>query len=163
MPRSFLRILYESSQAEQHAIAVTVVKKVQPAAPTAWQGCMYHEQVCDDAAEKLEQAESQLSHSGRTGRFGAPMDRRPNANDNQLLKICRDSSKMSVEQVKGISSQVSACCHVCCGDSHVSCGGSLARILCLNHVLCLPCHMSTVCSLLLALALCPAVLHACCL
>ncbi len=37
------------------------------------------------------------------------MDRRPHANDNQLLKICRDSSKMSVEQVKGISSQV--CVH----------------------------------------------------
>lgn len=58
------------------------------------------------AAEKLEQAESHLSHSGRTGRFAAPLDRRPHANDNQLLKICRDASKMSVEQVKGISSQV---------------------------------------------------------
>ena len=67
------------------------------------------ESCCGAAAEKLEQAESQLSHSGRTGRFAAPMDRRPHANDNQLLKICRDSSKMSVEQVKGISSQV--CVH----------------------------------------------------
>ena len=73
--------------------------------------------VCDGAAEKLEQAESQLSHSGRTGRFATPMDRRPNANDNQLLKICRDSSKMSVEQVKGIASQVGAPCQfspTCC-------------------------------------------------
>ena len=34
------------------------------------------------------------------------MDRRPHDKDNQLLKICRDSAKMSVEQVKGISSQV---------------------------------------------------------
>ncbi len=67
------------------------------------------ESCCGAAAEKLEQAESQLSHSGRTGRFAAPMARRPHANDNQLLKICRDSSKMSVEQVKGISSQV--CVH----------------------------------------------------
>ena len=58
------------------------------------------------AAEKLEQAETQLSHSGRTGRFGGPMDRRPHDKDNQLLKICRDSAKMSVEQIKGISSQV---------------------------------------------------------
>ena len=66
-----------------------------------------HHKLVVSAAEKLEQAETQLSHSGRTGRFGAPsMDRKPNANDNQLLKICRDSSKMSVEQVKGISSQV---------------------------------------------------------
>lgn len=70
---------------------------------------MRFESCCGAAAEKLEQAESQLSHSGRTGRFAAPMDRRPHANDNQLLKICRDSSKMSVEQVKGISSQV--CVH----------------------------------------------------
>lgn len=59
-----------------------------------------------DIAEKLEQAESQLSHSGRTGRFAGPMDGRPHDKDNQLLKICRDSAKMSVEQVKGISSQV---------------------------------------------------------
>ena len=68
--------------------------------------CKQHQGHVVCAAEKLEQAETQLSHSGRTGRFGPPMDRKPNANDNQLLKICRDSSKMSVEQVKGIASQV---------------------------------------------------------
>ena len=55
------------------------------------------------AAEKLEQAEGQLSHAGRS--FGA-LDRKPTSHDSQLLKVCRDSSKMSVEQVKGISSQV---------------------------------------------------------
>jgi len=77
--------------------------------PSSQASEMRFELYCGAAAEKLEQAESQLSHSGRTGRFAAPMDRRPHANDNQLLKICRDSSKMSVEQVKGISSQV--CVH----------------------------------------------------
>lgn len=63
------------------------------------------------AAEKLEQAEGQLSHAGRTGQFGG-MDRKPAASDSQLLKICRDSSKMSVEQIKGITAQVSQPCCV---------------------------------------------------
>ncbi|KAK9819739.1 hypothetical protein WJX72_001788 [[Myrmecia] bisecta] len=59
-----------------------------------------------DIAEKLEAAEGQLAHSGRIGRFVAPGDKKGNGNDQQLLKICRDASKLSVEQIKGVSSQV---------------------------------------------------------
>eukprot|EP01018_Ginkgo_biloba_P007171 Gb_35132 [translate_table: standard] len=57
-----------------------------------------------DLAEKLEQAESQLAHS-RLGSFLAPPQRKKEE-ESQLAKITRDSSKITVEQVHGLMSQV---------------------------------------------------------
>lgn len=58
-----------------------------------------------DLAEKLEQAESQLAHSGRIGAFFVPAQRK-REEDSQLAKITRDSSRITVEQVHGLMSQV---------------------------------------------------------
>ncbi|XP_039065442.1 COP9 signalosome complex subunit 5a-like isoform X2 [Hibiscus syriacus] len=54
-----------------------------------------------DLAEKLEQAENQLAHS-RISPLGPPRKKE----ESQLAKITRDSSKISVEQVHGLMSQV---------------------------------------------------------
>jgi COP9 signalosome complex subunit 5 len=54
-------------------------------------------------AEKLEQAEGQLAHSGRTGAFYLPDKKK---DDSQLAKISHDAAKTTVEQVKDIASQV---------------------------------------------------------
>ena len=68
------------------------------------------------AAEKLEQVDSQLVHSGRVGRYSMPFgDKKAGTSDDKLLKVCRDSSKVAVEQVKGITSQVGRgqpCCRL---------------------------------------------------
>ena len=46
-------------------------------------------------------------HSGRVGRYSMPFgDKKAGTGDDKLLKVCRDSSKVAVEQVKGITSQV---------------------------------------------------------
>ncbi|KAK3245194.1 proteasome regulatory particle subunit RPN11 [Cymbomonas tetramitiformis] len=57
-----------------------------------------------DLAEKLEQAEGQLAHSGRVGSFFLPSEKKKE--ESQLTKISHDSTKTTVEQVKGIASQV---------------------------------------------------------
>ncbi|XP_059461605.1 COP9 signalosome complex subunit 5a-like [Corylus avellana] len=57
-----------------------------------------------DLAEKLEQAENQLSHS-RFGPLLAPPPRKKEE-ESQLAKITRDSAKITVEQVHGLMSQV---------------------------------------------------------
>mmetsp|Transcript_12632 Transcript_12632/g.31901 ORF Transcript_12632/g.31901 Transcript_12632/m.31901 type:complete len:353 (+) Transcript_12632:169-1227(+) len=57
-----------------------------------------------DLGEKLEQADAAVSHSGRMGGFLTPLDKK--ADENQLGRITCDSSKMAVEQVKGLASQV---------------------------------------------------------
>lgn len=57
-----------------------------------------------DLAEKLEQAENQLSHS-RFGPLIAPPTRKKEE-ESQLAKITRDSAKITVEQVHGLMSQV---------------------------------------------------------
>lgn len=57
-----------------------------------------------DLAEKLEQAENQLAHS-RLGSFLVPPQRKKEE-ESQLAKITRDSSKITVEQVHGLMSQV---------------------------------------------------------
>jgi len=57
-----------------------------------------------DLAEKLEQAEGQLSHS-RFGPLIAPTQRKKEE-ESQLAKITRDSAKITVEQVHGLMSQV---------------------------------------------------------
>eukprot|EP00891_Asterochloris_glomerata_P001889 jgi/Astpho2/1889/Aster-00411 len=60
-----------------------------------------------DIAEKLEQVDTQLVHSGRIGRYSMPFgDKKAGTGDDKLVKVCRDSSKVAVEQVKGITSQV---------------------------------------------------------
>ncbi|XP_024358602.1 COP9 signalosome complex subunit 5 [Physcomitrium patens] len=58
-----------------------------------------------DLAEKLEQAESQLAHSGRMGGFFMPVQKKKEE-ESQLAKISRDSSKITVEQLHGLMSQV---------------------------------------------------------
>jgi len=55
-----------------------------------------------DLSEKLEQAENQLSHSGRMGSFFVAEKK----DDSQLLKITKDSSKVAMEQVTGVMTQV---------------------------------------------------------
>ncbi|VFQ72486.1 unnamed protein product [Cuscuta campestris] len=57
-----------------------------------------------DLAEKLEQAENQLSHS-RFGPLMAPSQRK-REDESPLAKITCDSSKITVEQVHGLMSQV---------------------------------------------------------
>jgi len=56
-----------------------------------------------DLAEKLEQAETQLSHSGRMGGFFMPEKKKE---DSQISKITKDSSKVALEQVTGVMTQV---------------------------------------------------------
>ncbi|CAA0812412.1 COP9 signalosome complex subunit 5b [Striga hermonthica] len=57
-----------------------------------------------DLAEKIEQAENQLSHS----RFGSLIatPQRKKEEESQLSKITRDSATITVEQVHGLMSQV---------------------------------------------------------
>ncbi|KAF6258441.1 JAB1/Mov34/MPN/PAD-1 ubiquitin protease-domain-containing protein [Scenedesmus sp. NREL 46B-D3] len=57
-----------------------------------------------DIAEKLEQADSQLAQGARLGRYSSA-DRKK-GEEGPLLKICRDTTKLSAEQIKGLSSQV---------------------------------------------------------
>ncbi|EFJ38541.1 hypothetical protein SELMODRAFT_73440 [Selaginella moellendorffii] len=57
------------------------------------------------AAEKLEQTETQLAHSGRMGGFFMPSQKKKEE-ESQLAKITKDSSKITVEQVHGLMSQV---------------------------------------------------------
>jgi len=57
-----------------------------------------------DLAEKLEQAENQMAHL-RLGSFLMPSQRKKDE-ESQLAKITRDSSKIAVEQVHGLMSQV---------------------------------------------------------
>eukprot|EP00252_Welwitschia_mirabilis_P018205 TRINITY_DN40478_c0_g1_i1.p1 TRINITY_DN40478_c0_g1~~TRINITY_DN40478_c0_g1_i1.p1 ORF type:complete len:358 (+),score=54.14 TRINITY_DN40478_c0_g1_i1:343-1416(+) len=57
-----------------------------------------------DLAEKLEQAESQLAHS-RMGSFLIHPQRKKEE-ESQLAKITKDSSKITVQQVHGLMSQV---------------------------------------------------------
>jgi len=56
-----------------------------------------------DIAEKLEQAEGQLGHGSRMGRY---MMSDKKKDEGALSKICRDTSKLATEQIKGLSSQV---------------------------------------------------------
>jgi len=56
-----------------------------------------------DLAEKLEQAETQLVHSGRMGSYFLPERKKE---ESQLSKLTRDSSKVAIEQITGIMTQV---------------------------------------------------------
>ena len=58
------------------------------------------------AAEKLEACETSLAQGGRIGRFGGAAPDKRSRDEQQLTKITRDSSKLAVEQVKGMASQV---------------------------------------------------------
>jgi len=55
-----------------------------------------------DLAEKLEQAENQLQHSGR---FGGLVSEKKKE-ESQLAKLSRDCSKCSIEQAQGVMTQV---------------------------------------------------------
>ncbi|KAF6162707.1 hypothetical protein GIB67_022366 [Kingdonia uniflora] len=57
-----------------------------------------------DLAEKLEQAENQIHSRGGGGSFLLPGKKKEE--ESQLKKITRDSSKITVEQVHGLMSQV---------------------------------------------------------
>jgi COP9 signalosome complex subunit 5 len=59
-------------------------------------------------AEKLEQAETQLTQAGRVTRFAAAAGggKKGGGDEGPLNRICRDVGKLSAEQVKGLSSQL---------------------------------------------------------
>jgi len=57
----------------------------------------------NDLSEKLEQAESQLAHSGRMGGYFLPEKKKE---ESQLTKISRDSIKTTLEQANGMMSEV---------------------------------------------------------
>ncbi len=63
--------------------------------------------LCHATAEKLEAADAELAHTGRMGRFTAPFEKR-SKDDQKLPKLTRDTGRLAVEQIKGISSQVGA-------------------------------------------------------
>ncbi len=54
----------------------------------------------------LYQAENQLQHGVRIGRFGAGTADKKKGEDAPLLKICHDASKATAEQIKGLANQV---------------------------------------------------------
>jgi len=56
-----------------------------------------------DLADKLEQAETQLAHSGRTGGYFAADKKKE---ESQLSKLTKDSAKVALEQVTGVMTQV---------------------------------------------------------
>jgi len=56
-----------------------------------------------DLAEKLEQAETQLAHSGRMGGYFMPDKKK---DESQLSKLTKDSSKVALEQVTAVMTQV---------------------------------------------------------
>jgi len=56
-----------------------------------------------DLAEKLEQAETALSHSGRSGGYFASEKKKE---ESQLSKLTKDSAKVALEQVSGVMTQV---------------------------------------------------------
>eukprot|EP01111_Echinosteliopsis_oligospora_P013855 TRINITY_DN507_c0_g1_i1.p1 TRINITY_DN507_c0_g1~~TRINITY_DN507_c0_g1_i1.p1 ORF type:complete len:332 (-),score=101.13 TRINITY_DN507_c0_g1_i1:80-1075(-) len=58
-----------------------------------------------DLSEKLEQAETQLSHSGRATYFAPAADKKKE--ETQLSKATKDSIKTTLEQVHGMMSEVS--------------------------------------------------------
>jgi len=58
-----------------------------------------------DLSEKLEQAETQLSHSGRMGGYFMISEKKKKE-DSQLGKLSKDSSKVAIEQVTGVMNQV---------------------------------------------------------
>jgi len=58
--------------------------------------------VIGDLSDKLENAESQLAHSGRMGGYFTERKKE----ESQLAKITKDSSKITVEQVHGLITQV---------------------------------------------------------
>jgi COP9 signalosome complex subunit 5 len=57
----------------------------------------------NDLSEKLEQAESQLAHSGRLGGYFVPDKKKE---ESQLTKIARDSIKTTLEQAHGMMAEV---------------------------------------------------------
>eukprot|EP00271_Cylindrocystis_brebissonii_P011503 TRINITY_DN29344_c0_g1_i1.p1 TRINITY_DN29344_c0_g1~~TRINITY_DN29344_c0_g1_i1.p1 ORF type:complete len:375 (-),score=63.42 TRINITY_DN29344_c0_g1_i1:327-1451(-) len=59
-----------------------------------------------DLAEKLDQAETALLHSGRVGAGFVMPPLNKKSEESQLTKVAKDSAKLTVEQVHGLMSQV---------------------------------------------------------
>lgn len=59
------------------------------------------------AAAKLEACESMVQHNRRVGSYMPGFDKMKNGQEQQLQKICRDTNKVAIEQIKGVSTQVS--------------------------------------------------------
>lgn len=58
----------------------------------------------NDLSEKLEQAETQLTHAGRASSYFLPSEKKKE--ESQLTKITKDSIKVTMEQATGMMSEV---------------------------------------------------------
>ena len=67
----------------------------------------YMREQMKDLADKIEQAEQQLSHFGRGGgAYSGAAERSARKEDSQLRKVVKLSSKLSREHVQGLMSQL---------------------------------------------------------
>mmetsp|Transcript_38624 Transcript_38624/g.62270 ORF Transcript_38624/g.62270 Transcript_38624/m.62270 type:complete len:349 (+) Transcript_38624:84-1130(+) len=57
-----------------------------------------------DLSEKIDQAENQLTHSNRMGGYYLASDKKQE--ESQVSKVCKDSTKIAIEQLQGIMTQV---------------------------------------------------------
>uniref|UniRef100_A0A7S0WE14 MPN domain-containing protein n=1 Tax=Hemiselmis tepida TaxID=464990 RepID=A0A7S0WE14_9CRYP len=57
-----------------------------------------------DLAEKIDQADSQLSHSSRMGGYFVPQEKK--GEESAVSKLNRDSTKIAIEQVQGLMTQI---------------------------------------------------------
>ena len=57
-----------------------------------------------DLSSKIDGVESSLSHGSRMAYFGGNSTKKKE--DSQLTKISKDSTKLSMEQIQGLMSQV---------------------------------------------------------
>ncbi|EKX46269.1 hypothetical protein GUITHDRAFT_107880 [Guillardia theta CCMP2712] len=57
-----------------------------------------------DLSEKMDQAESQLSYSSRMAGYYLPGDKK--SEDSQVSKMCKDGTKIAIEQLQGLITQV---------------------------------------------------------
>lgn len=57
-----------------------------------------------DLSEKIDQAESQLTHNNRMGGYYLASEKKQE--ESQVSKVCKDSTKIAIEQLQGIMTQV---------------------------------------------------------
>lgn len=57
-----------------------------------------------DLAEKIDQVETQMAHSTRIGGYYLPAEKKQE--ESPISKICKDSTKIAIEQVQGLMTQV---------------------------------------------------------
>jgi len=58
-----------------------------------------------DLSDKLDQAENQLTHNNRLGGYYLQSEKK--SEESQVSKVCKDSTKIAIEQLQGIMTQVS--------------------------------------------------------